>query len=74
MSKAANAFRYFSLSPEVIRLVVMMYIRFSRSPRNVDDRLFERIYHETVPVLKEPLRSNIRRRLQLALAVSMVIA
>jgi putative transposase len=28
MSKAANPFRYFNFSPEVIRLVVMMYVRF----------------------------------------------
>ena len=51
MSKAANPFRYFNLSPEVIRLVVMMYIRFPLSLRNVEDLLFERgidICHETV--------------------------
>ena len=49
--KPANPFRYFHSSPEVIRLVVMMYIRFPLSLRNVEDLLFERgidICHETV--------------------------
>ena len=39
------------LVPEVIRLVVMMYVRFPLSLRNVEDLLFERgidICHETV--------------------------
>jgi putative transposase len=50
-SKPASAFRYFNSSPEVIRLVVMMYVRFPLSLRNVEDLLFERgidICHETV--------------------------
>ena len=49
--KPANPFRYFNSSPEVIRLVVMMYVRFPLSLRNVEDLLFERgidISHETV--------------------------
>lgn len=49
--KLANPFRYFHSSPEVIRLVVMMYVRFPLSLRNVEDLLFERgidICHETV--------------------------
>jgi len=52
MSKApANPFRYFHSSPEVIRLVVMMYVRYPLSLRNVEDLLFERgidLCHETV--------------------------
>ena len=51
MTKSDNPFRYFNLSPEVIRLVVMMYIRFPLSLRNVEDLLFERgidICYETV--------------------------
>lgn len=47
----ANPFRCFNSSPEVIRLVVMMYVRFPLSLRNVEDLLFERgidICHETV--------------------------
>ena len=46
-----NPFRYFDSSPEVIRLVVMMYVRFPLSLRNVEDLLVERgidICHETV--------------------------
>jgi putative transposase len=39
--KAASPFRYFNSSPEVIRLVVMMYVRFPLSLRNVEDLLFE---------------------------------
>ena len=41
-SKSANPFRYFHSSPEVIRLVVMMHVRFPLSLRNVEDLLFER--------------------------------
>lgn len=49
--KPASPFRYFNSSPEVICLVVMMYVRFPLSLRNVEDLLFERgidICHETV--------------------------
>ena len=50
-AKPHSPFRYFNSSPEVIRLVVMMYVRFPLSLRNVEDLLFERgidICHETV--------------------------
>ena len=46
-----NPFRYFKTSPEIIRLAVMMYVRFPLSLRNVEDLLHERgidISHETV--------------------------
>ena len=46
-----NPFRYFKTSPEIIRLAVMMYIRFPLSLRQVEDLLHERgidICHETV--------------------------
>ncbi len=46
-----NPFRYFNSSPEVIRLAVMMYIRYPLSLRQVEDLLFERgidICHETI--------------------------
>ena len=46
-----NPFRYFKTSPEIIRLAVMMYIRFPLSLRNVEDLLHERgidITRETV--------------------------
>src|SRR5271170_7753988 len=47
----SNPFRYFNGSPEVIRLVVMMYVRYPLSLRNVEDLLAERgndISDETV--------------------------
>jgi len=46
-----NPFRYFNSSPEIIRLTVMMYVRYPLSLRQVEDLLFERgidICHETV--------------------------
>ena len=46
-----NPLKYFKTSPEIIRLAVMMYIRFPLSLRNVEDLLHERgidITHETV--------------------------
>ena len=50
MSKR-SPFRYFKTSPEIIRLAVMLYVRFPLSLRNVDDLLHERgieVSHETV--------------------------
>jgi putative transposase len=49
--KPPSPFRYFNSSSEVIRLVVLMYVRLPLSLRNVEDLLFERgidICHETV--------------------------
>jgi putative transposase len=46
-----NPFRYFKTSPEVIRLAVMMYVRFPLSLRNVEDLLHERgidVSYETI--------------------------
>lgn len=46
-----NPFKYFKTSPEIIRLAVMMYVRFPLLLRNVEDLLHERgidITHETV--------------------------
>jgi len=46
-----NPFRYFNSSPEIIRLTVMLYIRYPLSLRQVEDILFERgidLCHETV--------------------------
>jgi transposase-like protein len=40
--KPASPFRYFNLSPEVIRLAVLMYVRFPLRLRIVEDLLFER--------------------------------
>ena len=43
--------KYFKTSPEIIRLAVMIYVRYPLSLRNVEDLLHERgidISHETV--------------------------
>lgn len=40
--KAASPLRYFHSSPEAIRTVVMMYVLFPLSLRNIEDLLFER--------------------------------
>ncbi len=37
-----NPFHYFNSSPEVIRLAVMMCVRYPLSLRQVEDLLFER--------------------------------
>ena len=49
--KPASPFRYFNSSREVIRLAVLMYVKYPLSLRNVEDLLHERgidISHETV--------------------------
>lgn len=49
--KPASPFRYFKSSPEVIRLAVLMYVKYQLSLRNVEDLLHERgidVCHETV--------------------------
>jgi hypothetical protein len=46
-----DPFRYFKISPEIIRLAVMLYVRFPLSLRNVEDLLHERgidVSHEAV--------------------------
>jgi putative transposase len=46
-----NPFRYFNSSPEVIRVAVLMYVRYPLSLRQVEDLLYERgidISYETV--------------------------
>src|SRR5665213_4074669 len=51
MSKPPDPFRWFDSSPDRIRAVVQMYVRYPLSLRNVEDLLFERgidICHETV--------------------------
>ncbi len=64
-----SPFRYFRTSPEIIRLAVMLYIRFPLSLRNVEDLLHERgidISHETVRFwwnrFGPMLASEIRKR------------
>ena len=61
----SNPFRYFNSSPEIIRLAVLMYVKYPLSLRNVEDLLAERgidISHETVRFLVEPVRPDVRRR------------
>ena len=61
----SNPFRYFNSSPEVIRLVVMMYVRYPLSLRNVEDLLAERgidISHETVRFWWNRFGPMFRRR------------
>ena len=62
-----SPFRHFKTSPEMIRLAVMLYMRFPLSLRNVEDLLHDRgveISHETVrywwnsSVRFSPLRSG----------------
>ena len=47
----APPFRYFNSSPQMIRLAVMLYVKYTLSLRNVEDLLAERgidISYETV--------------------------
>ena len=47
----SHLFRGFRTSPEIIRLAVMMYVRFPLSLRNVEDLLHERgidVSHEAI--------------------------
>ena len=51
MAKSTNPFRWFDSSPEVIRLVMLMYVKYPLSLRNLEDLLAEcgnDICHETV--------------------------
>ena len=46
-----SPFKYFKTSPEIIRLAVMLYVRFPLSLRNVEDLLHERgvdVSHDTI--------------------------
>jgi putative transposase len=70
-----SPFRYFKTSPEIIRLAVMMYVRFPLSLRNVEDLLHERgidISHETIrfwwnrfgPIFAADIRSKRAQRMR----------
>ena len=72
-----DPFRWFDSSPEVIRLMVMTYVKYPLSLRNVEDLLFERgidICHETVRSLLGPLLGSIciQRRLWFKINVILV--
>ena len=45
MAKSTSPFRYFDSLPEVIRTVVMMYVKYPLSLRNVEDLLAARHRH-----------------------------
>ena len=71
----ANPFRYFRTSPEIIRLAVMMYVRFPLSLRNVEDLLHERgidVSYESVrfwwhrfgPILAAEIRRKRVRKMR----------
>ncbi|PZO02372.1 MAG: IS6 family transposase [Alphaproteobacteria bacterium] len=69
MAKSTNPFRYFDSSPEVIRTVVMMYVKYPLSLRNVEDLLAKRgidICHETMRLWLNRFRpmfaAEIRRK------------
>jgi putative transposase len=70
-----SPFRYFKTSPEIIRLAVMLYVRYPLSLRNVEDLLHEQgidISHETVrfwwnrfgPMFAAEIRRNRASRMQ----------
>ena len=42
------AFRYFKTSPEVIRLAVMLYVRFPLSLRNMEDCMSDNTYFKSI--------------------------
>ena len=60
-----SPFCYFKTSREIIRLAVMMYVRFALSLRNVEELLHERgtdISHGTVRFLVKSVRPDFRGR------------
>ena len=70
-----SPFRYFKSSPEIIRLAVMLYVRYPLSLRNVEDLLHEQgidISHETVrfwwnrfgPMFAAEIRRNRASRMR----------
>jgi len=68
-AKPPSPFRRFNSSPEVIRMAVMLYVRYPLSLRNVEDLLFGYgidVCHETVRLwwnrFGPMFASEIRRR------------
>ena len=60
-----DPFKYFKTSREIIRLAVMLYIRFPLSLRNVEDLLHERgidVMPRVRAVLVAALRAEVRLR------------
>jgi len=52
--KPASLFRYFHSLPDIIRIMVRLYVRYPLSLRNVEDLLFERGY-DNLPLNGSPL-------------------
>ena len=74
MTRLAS-FKYFKTSPEIIRLAVLLYVRFLLSLRNVEDLLHERgidVSHETIrfwwnrfgPMFAKEIRRNRIQKLR----------
>jgi len=59
-----NPFKYFNSSPEVIRIAVLMYVKYPLSLRNVEDLLAERGQHRHVYHKPEAQRPCLRRTRQ----------
>jgi putative transposase len=60
----SNPFRYFNSSPEVIRLVVMMYVRYplvAAQRRGSFGRAWDRHQPRDRPVLVEPVWADMMR-------------
>ena len=61
--KPKTPFYRVNSSPDIIRLVMMMYAKYPLSLRNVEDLLHEReidVCHETVRFWWNPVRSHVR--------------
>ena len=58
-----SPFRYFKTSPEIIRLAVMLYVRFPLSLRNVEDLLHERGVGAGITRFATVAKYNARRRM-----------
>jgi putative transposase len=56
LQSVSNPFRYFNSSPEVIRLVLMMYVRFPLSLRNVEDLTPKRDKAAALKLLKRIMK------------------
>ena len=63
---AVSPFRYFNSSPEVIRLVVMIYVRYPLSLRNVEDLLFERAVDQEGEILESYVTKKRDKKAALA--------
>ena len=73
--KKKDPFKYLKTSPEIIRLAVMLYVRFPLSLRNVEDLLHEcgiDVSHETRSLAACPPVVEYSREFQARAAEEMV--